>query len=232
MRRRRDVEPENPFLTTSSSASKTKKKPVPKPAPRSRPEAGNKIDAAAVRRKMAAQLDEDAKKEEMIENITPEVQEDKVPEKEKVVVEEKKDISEKTLAAGALLFGVEQISDHNAEKLSDKIKDDLFEKKNAEKVVPVRRRKTKKGGGRQPKVSKFDRRKYLEYKVDMRNMLDEYDIEDEHRSNILGQVWAKGERRGVDDAIDFVNEKAALGIVPDEMVEKLKGLMKKYSKKR
>ena len=233
MRRRRDVEPTNPFQKSSSSSTKTKRKAAPKPAPRSIPEKTNKIDAAAVRKQMAVQREAEAKKEVVIEPEIPEIKEEKTSAPE-VVPKIEDLVSEKTVAAGAMLFGVEQISDQNANQLSDKAKENLMVNKNKEKPGPPRRRNRnqKTGGGRQPKVSKFNRRKYLEYKVDVKNMLDEFEIDEEHRSNILGQIWAKGERAGVTDARDFISEKVELGIIPEAMAEKLKVLIKKYSTKR
>ncbi len=233
MRRRRDVEPSNPFLKSASPSSKVKRKVAPKPAPRSIPEKTNKIDAAAVRKQMVVQREEEAKKEEVVVPDTPEIEKETPPVSE-VVPEKVELVSDKTVAAGAMLFGVEQISDQNANQLSDKAKENLMENKNKEKPGPPRRkgRNQKTGGGRQPKVSKFNRRKYLEYKVDVKNMLDEFAIDEEHRSNILGQIWAKGERMGVGEAKEFIAEKVELGIIPEAMAEKLNVLMKKYSTKR
>ena len=57
-----------------------------------------------------------------------------------------------------------------------------------------RRRYDKKGGGRQKQEKKLNRQKYLEYKYAARDLLDNPSIPEEHRSNLLGQVWAKGER--------------------------------------
>ena len=65
----------------------------------------------------------------------------------------------------------------------------------------------KKGGGRQPTSRKLDRRKYLEYKYVARELLDNDAISEEHRSNVLGQIWAKGERIGVSEAIEFITQK-------------------------
>ena len=233
MRRRRDVEPNNPFQKSASSPSKIKRKAPPKPTPRSIPEKTNRIDAVAVRKQMAMQREEEAKKEVITEPEVIEIEED-IPPEPKVVQEVEELVSEKTVAAGAMLFGVEEISDQNAEQLSEKAKENLMEKKNKEKPGPPRRkgRNQKTGGGRQPKVSKFNRRKYLEYKVDVKKMLDEFEIEEEHRSNILGQIWAKGERVGVTDAKDFITEKVEAGVIPEAMADRLKVLIKRYSTKR
>ena len=232
MRRRRDVEPDNPFMRSATASAKPKKKIAPKPAPKPSSQAPTRIDAAAVRKQMVAQREIEVKEKESLEVKTPEPVEAIEIEKTDATPEIKETASERAVSAGSMLFGVEQISDENAKRLGDKVKENLLEKKNVEIKRPYRARGSKKGGGRQPKVSKFNRRKYLEYKVDVRNMLEEFSIEEEYRSNILGQVWAKGERNGVSDALEFINEKVEQGIIPEEMQKKLSSLMDKYSRRR
>ena len=98
---------------------------------------------------------------------------------------------------------------------------------------PKRRRAAdKKGGGRQPQSRKLDRRKYLEYKYVAREILDNDSINEEHRSNILGQIWAKGERTGVEDAIAFIEQKENEQILPKEIADEFKNIIRKYTTKR
>ena len=100
------------------------------------------------------------------------------------------------------------------------------------KFRPRRRAQDKKGGGRQTKVKKLDRRKYLEYKYVARDLLDHEGIKEEHRSNVLGQIWAKGERLGVEDAVSFIDEKEAELILPPEIAKKFRDLVKKFTTRR
>ena len=95
-----------------------------------------------------------------------------------------------------------------------------------------RRRDDARGGGRQPKTKKLDRRKYLEYKYVVRDLLDEDNISEEHRSNLLGQIWAKGERIGVEESIAFIDQKVMENIIPESIAENLRRLVKKYTTKR
>ena len=81
-------------------------------------------------------------------------------------------------------------------------------------------------------MKKLDRRKYLEYKYEVRDLLDNPAIPEENRSNILGQIWAKGERTGIDDAIQFINTKVSELILPEEVAEKLRELVKGYTTRR
>ena len=95
-----------------------------------------------------------------------------------------------------------------------------------------RRHGDKKGGGRQPQSRKLDRRKYLEYKYIARDLLDNEAISEEHRSNILGQIWAKGERTGVADAIEFISQKEAELIIPSDVADEFRKIVKRYTTKR
>jgi len=92
--------------------------------------------------------------------------------------------------------------------------------------------KDKKGGGRQPQTRKLNRRKYLEYKYEVRELLDIPSIPEENRSNILGQIWAKGERSGIQEALDFINTKEQELILPEEIAQKLRELVNGYATKR
>jgi hypothetical protein len=89
-----------------------------------------------------------------------------------------------------------------------------------------------KGGGKQPQVRKLDRRKYLEYKYEVRDLLDDERIAEEHRSNVLGQVWAKGERMGIDESVKFVNLKIEELVVPEDIGNEIISLIRKFTTKR
>ena len=100
------------------------------------------------------------------------------------------------------------------------------------KVISKPFRKTKRGGGRQPKQQKLSRRKQLEFRFDARAILDSPDVAEEHRSNLFGQIWAKGERIGTDSAIEYIAEKEQEGILSRDVSDKLEALLKSYSTKR
>ena len=72
----------------------------------------------------------------------------------------------------------------------------------------------------------------MEYKYAARELLENDSVSEEHRSNILGQIWAKGERSGVDDAVEFINQKEAELIIPEEVAEEFRKMVKRYTKKR
>ena len=58
------------------------------------------------------------------------------------------------------------------------------------------------------------------------------DVADEHRSNVLGQTWAKGERQGVVEAKEFLDEKVAEGIISDECSSKIMKLIDSLTTRR
>lgn len=95
-----------------------------------------------------------------------------------------------------------------------------------------RRRFDKKGGGRQKQEKKLNRQKYLEYKYAAKDILDNPNVPEEHRSNVLGQVWAKGERQGIDECLEYIESKEAELILPEEVGNKLRDLVKRMTTKR
>jgi len=95
-----------------------------------------------------------------------------------------------------------------------------------------RRRGDKKGGGRQKQEKKLNRQKYLEYKYAARDILNDDSIAEEQRSNVLGQVWAKGERMGVTDALEFIEQKVEEEILPREVADKLRTLVSRMTTRR
>ncbi|RJU99068.1 MAG: hypothetical protein DWC11_07255 [Candidatus Poseidoniales archaeon] len=90
----------------------------------------------------------------------------------------------------------------------------------------------KKGGGRQKQVKKLNRQKYLEYKYAARDMLADPGVPEEHRSNLLGQIWAKGERISFEAAIEYIVTKESEGILPPTVAADLQRLIKRMETRR
>ena len=88
------------------------------------------------------------------------------------------------------------------------------------------------GGGRQPKVKKLNRQRYNDYKYAARDILDDDSVSDEHRSNLLGQIWAKGERIGVDATYDFISEKEEELIINGDIAQRLRDLVRALTTRR
>lgn len=96
-----------------------------------------------------------------------------------------------------------------------------------------RRRRYDDGrGGRQPKVKKLNRQKYNEYKYAAKDILEDESVAEEHRSNLLGQIWAKGERMGVEETYAFISSKEEELIISKEVAERLTTLVRALTTRR
>jgi hypothetical protein len=156
-------------------------------------------------------------------------------------------IDVKTVAAEPVIefVSAEQVSisaqvESKVEKSSSnpKSRNDVFKTVQTEVVKPStdrrrkRRRGDKKGGGRQKQEKKLNRQKYLEYKYAARDLLNDDSIAEEQRSNVLGQVWAKGERIGVLEALEFIELKVEEEILPRKVADKLRDLVSRMTTRR
>lgn len=114
----------------------------------------------------------------------------------------------------------------------------VFKKIETKVAIPTndrrrgKRRFDKKGGGRQKQERKLNRQKYLEYKYAAKDILDNPNVPEEHRSNVLGQVWAKGERIGIEESVAFIDQKELELILPSDVALKLRDLVKRMTTKR
>ena len=162
-------------------------------------------------------------------------------------VSEVPQIDVKTVAAEPVIefVSAEQVSisaqvESKVEKSSSnpKSRNDVFKTVQTEVVKPStdrrrkRRRGDKKGGGRQKQEKKLNRQKYLEYKYAARDLLNDDSIAEEQRSNVLGQVWAKGERIGVLEALEFIELKVEEEILPRKVADKLRDLVSRMTTRR
>ena len=175
------------------------------------------------------QSQESVKKTESI--LEPEAQspEPELPAKVEPIVETVEEISSNTTTSEVIFEPQEE---------------DTIQTKNVFKQIVTttpkkrehrRRRKSRHddtGGGRQPKVKKLNRQKYNDYKYAARDILEDERVADEHRSNLLGQIWAKGERIGIDASLEFISEKEEQLIIDEEIAQRLKDLVKALTTRR
>jgi|TARA_Y100000310_G_C20610794_1_gene777891 hypothetical protein len=116
---------------------------------------------------------------------------------------------------------IKEVKKTVSEKAFEKRKQQLAKKRKIRAAAPPTKR-----------VQKLNRRKYMEFKVDIREILEEENVLEEHRANLLGSTWAKGERQGIQGAIEFVEEKEADGIISDVVAERIIKVLKGYRKVR
>ena len=99
-------------------------------------------------------------------------------------------------------------------------------------------RKKKPGRGKsktyQPaaREKRLDRARHMEYKYEMKGLLQEISVAEEHRSSIIGSVWAKGERQTSDEAKAFVQSKVSEGAIDDDQAARLIRLIDDYTVRR
>jgi len=79
---------------------------------------------------------------------------------------------------------------------------------------------------------RLDRSRHMEYKYEVRGLMVDIDVEEEHRSSVLGTMWAKGERQNVAEAKEFLESKHSEGILTEEQLKKLCDVIKRYTVRR
>jgi len=100
------------------------------------------------------------------------------------------------------------------------------------KTPPPRPRRRKSSFQPAARAKRLDRSRHMEYKYEMRGLLTELDIPEEHRSNILGTIWARGERLTAADAKEFISEKREQGVLTEDQDSTLKKVVDRYTVRR
>ncbi len=116
---------------------------------------------------------------------------------------------------------IKEVKKTVSEKAFEKRKQQLAKKRKIRAAAPPTKR-----------VQKLNRRKYMEFKVDIREILEEENVQEEYRANLLGSTWAKGERQGIQGAIEFIEEKLDEGIITEVVSERIIKVLKGYRKVR
>tara|TARA_B100000902_G_C27306367_1_gene915704 strand:+ start:547 stop:1266 length:720 start_codon:yes stop_codon:yes gene_type:complete len=111
------------------------------------------------------------------------------------------------------------------------------EKKVAEAPKPVvqkptRRRRTNNSYQPANPERRLDRSRHMEYKYEMKRLLVEIDVSEEHRSALLGTIWAKGERQTSQLAREYIREKQKDGMIDEDQVKKLISVVDSYTIRR
>jgi hypothetical protein len=82
------------------------------------------------------------------------------------------------------------------------------------------------------RARRLDRSRHMEYKYEMRGLLSEIGIDEEHRSNLLATIWARGERQTTKEAKEFLEEKLSEGIIDDGQMASLEKIVDGYTVRR
>jgi hypothetical protein len=116
----------------------------------------------------------------------------------------------------------------------------IADKKKLKTVIPVKAPPPKHRPRRRPKPSfqpaarerRMDRSRHMEYKYEVPGLMVDIGVEEEHRSNVLGSMWAKGERQNVAEAKEFLESKHSEGILTEEQFKKLCDVIERYTVRR
>ena len=95
-------------------------------------------------------------------------------------------------------------------------------------------RKFRKKTSYQPanRARRLDRSRHMEYKYEMRGLLVDIGIAEEHRSNLLAIIWARGERQTTKEAKEFLDEKLSEGIIDEDQMSSLEKIVESYTVRR
>ena len=158
--------------------------------------------------------------------------------KNKETKEKKTPISEKESSGKSLK--ARQIIQDSMLKASIAAKEEKTRKSTTPKtVVPEPSKKPQKkfrnkNSSYQPasRARRLDRSRHMEYKYEMRGLLIEIGVAEEHRSNLLATIWARGERQTTKEAKDFLDEKHLEGIIDEEQMNSLEKVVDGYTVRR
>ena len=112
-----------------------------------------------------------------------------------------------------------------------------IQKVKTESAKPIKPRR-KPAGRPTPKFQpatrkkRLDRSRHMEYKYEMRGLLKDINVADEHHSALLGSIWAKGERQTSEDARQYIWDKQNEGILDDDQVTSLLSVVDDYTIRR
>ena len=100
--------------------------------------------------------------------------------------------------------------------------------------VEINRRPRRRQSSFQPakRAKRLDRSRHMEYKYEVRQLLEEIEVSEEHRSSLLGSIWAKGERQTVSDAKEYLEDKLSEGIITEVHLSRLCGVIDDYTVRR
>lgn len=131
-----------------------------------------------------------------------------------------------------------QIIQNSMLKASIAVEEAKTQKKTPEKTPETpkkpQRKFRNKTASYQPanRARRLDRSRHMEYKYEMRGILSEIGIAEEHRSNLLATIWARGERQTTKEAKDFLMEKLNEGIIDESQMTSLEKIVDGYTVRR
>lgn len=116
--------------------------------------------------------------------------------------------------------------------MQPEVNEKIQEKKLPQQVVVKKRKSPKSSYQPAARAKRLNRSRHMEYKYEMRKLLQDINVPEEHRSNLLGTIWAKGERKTATDAKEFLHEKLNEGSINEEQKSRLEEVIDDYTIRR
>ena len=251
--------PKNVF---SRGATKEPKKPQPVSLPTSsEPRFATPPPKAPVSlpKPVVKEVKKTTKKKKVIKEIVEKVVEEKVVVEEVITpVQDKEEVISKEIITDQILGnipkksrGLKQIKKKHVVKETNVQSDRaaaLIEQSRKRAMVPLpnkvvpekkvakpafkRRRAPKSSYQPANRAKRLNRSRHMEYKYEMRKLLQDIKVSEEHRSSLLGTIWAKGERQTTADAKSWLHEKFDEGAINEEQKSRLEKVIDDYTIRR
>ncbi|MFL2952455.1 MAG: hypothetical protein ACJZ4X_00150 [Candidatus Thalassarchaeaceae archaeon] len=240
-RRKPKAAPANVF--SGGQKPKKAKRPPPVNAPLKKPPVSSPSQVSSTQKKTSRAISKQREEDSSIESEKIEVIESQilgVPRRKSAGLK----AEDSSLEAGESEKSEDEIAiDNEVQQALARAK----ERSEAAKTIPRKapspapspKPKRRKGGrGRnktyQPaaREKRLNRARHMEYKYEMKGLLQEISVAEEHRSSIIGSVWAKGERQTADVAKAFVESKVSEGAIDDDQASRLIRLIDNYTVRR
>ena len=113
-----------------------------------------------------------------------------------------------------------------------KVKVPSVKAKSAPVIKKARSRNRQKNYQPAARLKRLDRSKHMEYKYEMRGLLESLNVAEEYRSNLLAGIWAKGERQSTKEAREYINEKLEDGVLDENQHKSLTKIIDNYTTRR
>ena len=244
----------------SPGAKKEQKKPTPQPPPKAQPIAPpiampppkvaisekkkkfeekvvktneKTVDSAEISTKKVEQVViEDVEEKLSKDIITDQILGEK-PKKSRGLKEIKKKESNNTKNLNVQSDRAAALIEQSRKRAMQPVAKESVAAKKTIKPAPTRRRRnTKTSYQPAARAKRLNRSRHMEYKYEMRKLLVDIDVPEEHRSNLLGTIWAKGERKTIVDAKDFLSEKMSEGAIDEAQKSRLEKVIDDYTIRR
>ena len=244
----------------SPGAKKEQKKPTPQPPPKAQPIAPpiaisppkvassekkkkfeekvvktneKTVDSAEISTKKVEQVVIEDVEEKLSKDIITDQISGEKPKKSRGLKEIKKKESNNTKNLNVQSDRAAALIEQSRKRAMQPVAKESVAAKKTIKPAPTRRRRnTKTSYQPAARAKRLNRSRHMEYKYEMRKLLVDIDVPEEHRSNLLGTIWAKGERKTTVDAKDFLMEKMSEGAIDEVQKSRLEKVIDDYTIRR